>query len=186
MRQGKGNGWSFPPAVRRQIERDCEGKTVLHLFGGKSSFGTRLDVDPATTPNVIGDAWLPPFGPQSFDVVVLDPPYVSMNAQMKTALFRAAGWIARERVIWFATQWQAASGGLRAERAWLVRVGDSCLVRCLQYFTIAERPGPVSSFKRGPARKYNRWLAQPEGLPLGDAPTARRKDEARPLLQEAL
>jgi hypothetical protein len=158
-RVGNGNGWSFPPRVRRHLLASVGQDTVLHLFGGQSTFGIRLDIDPIVRPDVIGDAWLPPFARESFDVVILDPPYSTMNAQVKTALFRAAGWIARKRVIWFATQWQAASGGLRAERAWLVRVGDSCQVRCLQYFTIAERPGPVKYFKRGPAMKYNRWMA---------------------------
>ncbi len=84
---------------------------------------------------------------------------MTINAQEKTALFRAAAHIARKRVIWFATQWQAASGGLSTERAWLVRVGDSCQVRCLQYFRIKRRLGPVKHFTRGPAMKYNRWLA---------------------------
>lgn len=169
-RKGNGNGWSFPPAVRRRLLADTAGLSVLHLFGGKSTFGTRVDVDPIVRPDVIADAWLPPFRKESFDVVVLDPPYVMMNAQVKTDLFKAAGYIARVRVIWFATQWQAASGGLRAERAWLVRVGDSCQVRCLQYFTIADRPGPSIHFKRGPAMKYNRWLAGCMPLPFGAGP----------------
>lgn len=162
----KVNGWSFPAAVRRQLERDCAGKRVLHLFGGLSTFGMRLDVDPATKPDVIGDAWLPPFARDSFDVVILDPPYVRFNAQVRCALFRAAGWIARERVIWFHTIWASQAYGLKCERAWLVRVGDSCHVRCLQYFQVYAKPGPVKYFKRGPAIKYNRWLAQPGGLPL--------------------
>lgn len=164
-RAGSGNGWCFPPGVRRRIVSDCEGQSVLHLFGGASTFGTRLDIDPITRPDVIGDAWLPPFGRESFDVVVLDPPYVRFNAQIKTAMFRAAGWIARRRVIWFATEWVAATGGLRIERGWLVRVGDNCHVRCLQYFAVAERPGPVNHFVRGPAMKYNKWLAGQLDLP---------------------
>lgn len=158
-RKGSGNGWSFPPRVRRHLLADHQGMSVLHLFGGLATFGTRLDIDPIVRPDAIGDAWLPPFARESFDVVILDPPYYMLNAQVKTALFRAAGWIARKRVVWFATQWQAATGGLRAERSWLVRVGDSCQVRCLQYFTIHDRPGPVKYFKRGPAMKYNRWMA---------------------------
>lgn len=172
-RAGAGNLWSFPPRVARRIQEDCRGLSVVHFFGGRSKFGTRMDIDPIVRPDVIGDAWLPPFARDSFDVVVLDPPYTepysSMNAQVKTALYRAAGWVARRRVIWFAPQWQAAAGGLSAERGWLVRCGDSCQVRCLQYFTIKSKPGPVPHFKRGPAIKYNRWLAQPEALPLAMA-----------------
>jgi hypothetical protein len=168
----RNNGWSFPAAVRRRLEADCAGKRVLHLFGGRATFGLRLDVDPATNPDVIGDAWLPPFRGDSFDVVILDPPYASasmrfhLNAQQKNALFRAAGWIARERVIWFSTLWISASMGLKTEASWLVRVGDNSYVRCLQYFRVVDKPGPVKRFERGPAMKYNRWLRQPECLPL--------------------
>ena len=75
-----------------QLHADAQG-----IRGGalRSTFGVRLDVDPATNPDVIGDAWLPPFAKDSFDVVILDPPYVRFNAQVKCALFRAAGWVAR-------------------------------------------------------------------------------------------
>lgn len=139
---------------------------MLQLFGGQSRFGVRMDIDPTTAPAVIADAWLPPFAKDSFDVVILDPPYIHLNAQMKTGLFRAAAWIAKERVVWFSTVWMAASGGLSAEAAWLVRVGDSCAARVLQYFRVTKKLGPVTRFDRGPAMKYNRWLAQPQSLPL--------------------
>jgi hypothetical protein len=173
VRQGCGgarhhgaNGWVFPPAVRRHLIRETQGKSVLHLFGGRATFGTRIDIDPIVRPDVIADAWLPPFREQSFDVVILDPPYISLTAAAKQALFRAAGYIARERVIWFSTEWHGATGGLRAEKGWLVRVGDSCAVRCLQFFTVAERPGPVKYFKAGPAVRYNGWLAGQQPLAL--------------------
>jgi hypothetical protein len=161
----RGLGWQFPPAVKRRLQEDFQSKSILHLFGGRSTFGTRLDMDPVVKPDVIGDAWLPPFARESFDVVILDPPYFHMNLQMKNALFRAAGWIAREHVVWFHTLWSSASQGLKADRAFLVRVGDTCACRCLQYYRVVERPGPVKNFNRGPAMKYNRWLAQPEVLP---------------------
>jgi hypothetical protein len=155
----------FPRAVEARLIEDCRDLTVLQLFGGRSSFGTRLDLDPFVRPDVIGDAWLPPFGQDSFDVVIIDPPYVTLNAQLKHALFSAANFIARKRVIWFSTIWMAASSGLSPERAYLVRVGDSCNVRCLQYFSIRKKMQPVARFKRGPAMKYNRWLAGQQPLP---------------------
>jgi hypothetical protein len=161
-------GWMFPPAVEKHLLRDCAGQTVLQLFGGHSRFGTRLDIDPSVHPDAIGDAWLPPFGQDSFDVVIIDPPYVTLNAQLKHALFAAANNIARTRVIWFSTIWVAASSGLSAEAAWLVRVGDSCNVRCLQYFRIREKLQPVARFKRGPSMKYNRWLVNPHGFAFKD------------------
>jgi len=168
-----GNGWKFPPPVRKRLLEDCQGLDVLHLFGGKADFGTRLDIDPIVRPDVIGDAWLPPFARDSFDVVIMDPPYIHFSASMKSALFRAATWIARRRVIWFSTLWVGNSIGtaLIPESSWLVRVGDLCYVRCLQYFAVdneRKRP-PVDGFKGGPAVRYNRWLAQPEGLPLMEA-----------------
>lgn len=163
-------GWVFPSAVEKHLIHDCEGQSVLQLFGGRSSFGTRLDIDPLVCPDVLGDAWVPPFAKDSFDVVIIDPPYFHMNSQMKSGLFRAAAWIARRRVIWFSTVWMAASDGLTTEAAWLVRVGDSCAARVLQYFRIREKIGPLKHYKRGPAMKYNRWLAQPGGLALQDMP----------------
>ncbi len=164
----RNNGWRFPPNVARRLQTDHAGKSILHLFGGEAAFGTRLDVDPVVRPDVIGDAWLPPFAKDSFDVVILDPPYVRFNTQVKCALFRAAGWIARERVVWFHTIWASQAYGLKTERTWLVRCGDGCYVRALQYFRVDSKPGPVKYFKRGPAMKYNRWLAQPNSLGLQD------------------
>lgn len=159
-------GWVFPLAVERHLVASCAGLTTLYLLGGRSSWGVRLDIDPSVCPDVVGDAWVPPFGRDSFDVVVLDPPYFHLNAQLKSGLFRAAAWIARKRVIWFSTVWMAASDGLSTEAAWLVRVGDSCQIRCLQYFRIREKLGPVRHFKRGPAIRYNRWLQNPHGFPF--------------------
>jgi len=171
-RQHRRNGWKYPPAVAKQLRADFAGKRILQLFGGRSEFGLRLDIDPIVRPDVIGDAWLPPFGRDSFDVVIMDPPYLHINAQEKTALFRAAGWIARERIVWFSTVWQAATGGVALEKSWLVRVGDSCHVRCLQYFKVIAKPGPVLHFTRGRAMKYNRWIAQPAMLPFSQSPEA--------------
>jgi hypothetical protein len=159
-RQGRSNGWSFPPKVDRLLRELTADKRVVHLFGGLSRFGVRLDIDRATRPNVIGDAWLPPFGRDAFDVTILDPPYIGINQQMKLALLRGAAWIARERVIWFHTQWIASDSSLRLERAWLVRVGDSCAVRCIQVFTTSpDKQRPRLHFTRGPAMRYNRWLS---------------------------
>ena len=171
QRQGASNRWSFPPAVERLLRAEFAGKRVVHLFGGRSRFGLRLDIDPVTRPHVYGDAWLPPFVRDAFDVVILDPPYMGINQQMKSALLRSAAWIAREHVVWFHTQWIAAGGKwCQLDRAWLVRVGDSCAVRCLQVFrTSAEKTAPRHVFTRGPAIRYNRWLAGEQRLPF-DAP----------------
>jgi hypothetical protein len=132
-----------------------------------SRWGTTLDIDPRIKPDVIGDAWLPPFASGSFDVVILDPPYVHINAQMKNALLRQAAYTAREHVVWFSNIWIAGSYGLKLDQSFLVRVGDHCLVRALQFFRVTKRLEPAKRFERGPAIKYNRWLIQKEGLPFG-------------------
>jgi len=146
------------------------GKRVCHLFGGRARFGTRIDIDPIVRPDVIADAWLPPFRQDAFDVVILDPPYVSINQQMKQQLLRGAAFIAKERVIWFHTMWIANGGSdrLRLDRSWLVRVGDSCAVRCLQVFRVQPGGKRMSRpfFTRGPAIRYNRWLGGQLGLPI--------------------
>lgn len=174
-RRGRSNGWSFPPKVDRLLRELTAGRRVGHLFGGMAKFGTRLDIDPSTRPHVIGDAWLPPFCRDAFDVVILDPPYVSINQQMKQQLLRAAAWCARESVIWFHTMWIAGDGACRPDRAWLVRVGDSCAVRCIQVFTTsARKTQPQNYFTRGPAIRYNRWLSGQLRLEL-----PRERDDAR-------
>jgi len=160
--------------------------TVLHLFGGLASFGTRLDIDPSTKPDFVGDAWLPPFGRDEFDVVVLDPPYFRLNQQEKNQLLSNAAWIARNRVVWFHTIWIASDTRLNSERAWLVRVGNTCYVRCLQYFKVNQerKREPLRYIERGPAMKYNRWLMGDQPLPFEegihpDAEAVRRALKAR-------
>lgn len=177
-RQGASNRWSFPPAVDKLLRTITQGRTVLQMFGGMSRWGTKLDIDPMTSPHVRGDAWLLPFRRDSFDVVILDPPYTGINQQMKQSLLRGAAFVAREHVIWFHTQWIAPDCGMRRERSWLVRVGDSCACRCLIVWrvTAGEKPVPTLNFTRGPALKYRRWLNGNVGLPFdaGAVKPARR------------
>jgi hypothetical protein len=170
-RRGKsgGIGWKFPRKIEKFLLEECAGASVLHPFGGRSRFGVRLDIDPIVQPDVVADAWLPPFGPNSFDVVILDPPYLRVCAEERTALFRQYVSIARRHVIWFHTMWSAVPAGCTQEKAFLVRVGDNCHTRCLQFFAVKQPKivVAVKHFKRGPAMKYNRWLANPQGLPFG-------------------
>jgi len=165
------NGWSFPPAVRELLLQECKGLTVVHLFGGRADFGVRLDIDPATKPDVLGDAYLPPFPRDSFDVVILDPPYTQVHQHEKIALLRAAAWIARRRVIWFHTVWIEGDRRIKIEKAWLVACGTQCSVRCLQFFAVHEpKLPPVRKFTRGPAIRYNRWLVGNAVLPFAQSP----------------
>jgi hypothetical protein len=144
---------------------------VLQLFGGFARWGVTLDIDQTTRPRVRGDAWMPPFAVNSFDVVIVDPPYVGLNQQMKQTLIRGAAFVAREHVYWFHTLWMAPDSGMQRERSWLIRVGDSCACRCLIEWRVVahEKPVPKLNFTRGPALKYRRWLSGQHRLPL-DSP----------------
>lgn len=169
QRQGTSNRWSYPRAVEKLLLELTAGKSVLQLFGGFSRWGVKLDIDPTTRPHVRGDAWMPPFGRDSFDVVMVDPPYMGINQQMKQTLLRGAAFLAREHVYWFHTQWVAPDTGMRRERSWLIRVGDSCACRCLiQWRVYGAKPLPSHHFTRGPALKYRRWLAGGQSLPFGE------------------
>src|SRR5438034_1192342 len=132
----KGPGWSFPAKVEKLLRALTAGKSVLQQFGGRSRFGLKIDIDPTTHPHVIADAWLLPFRRDSFDVAILDPPYFHLNANEKGQLLRQAAFVAREHVIWFHTNWIYSARSLPMERAWLVRVGDNCAVRCIQVFRV--------------------------------------------------
>jgi hypothetical protein len=168
----RGPGWSFPPQVDKFLREQFDGKSVLHLFGGRASFGTRLDVDASTRPDVIGDAWVAPFAKNSFDVVILDPPYppyLQMNSNVAIPLLQTATWISRELVVWFHPLWISGYTFLRLRHSYFVRVADYAEIRCLQFLkpVAPKKFGPPTRFTKGPAVKYNRWLLGNRLLPFG-------------------
>jgi hypothetical protein len=164
---GGSNGWSFPVPIARKLQRELEGLSVLHLFGGKSLFGTRIDTDPITSPDVIADAWLPPFAKDSFDAVVLDPPYVAFGRHCRYSLGINAAWIAKKYVIWVSSFAATSIPGCSIDRWWTVIVGNDCGIRQLAFFSPrVDKREPERVFTRGPAMRYNRWLAQPNPLPF--------------------
>ena len=178
-RGSQSNGWSFPARVRKFFKERYAGKRVLHLFGGRADFGIRVDIDAIVRPDVIADAWMPPFRRDSFDVVILDPPYRHINQQMKHQLLRTAAELAIEEVAWFHTMWIAGDASVKPIAAYLVRVGDSCACRCIQIFKVSATKAPHRPhFTRGPAMKYNRWIHQPQGLPFGPNPPAEAEASA--------
>jgi SAM-dependent methyltransferase len=54
---------------------------VLQPFGGMAEIGTRCDINPEVGPDVLCDAHEPPFEDESFDCVLLDPPYSDQEAE---------------------------------------------------------------------------------------------------------
>ena len=73
---------SMPLHAEIKILREigCDPKSdpelkILHPFGGRAEYGVRCDLNPDVDPHLICDAHNLPFGGETFDVVVLDPPY---------------------------------------------------------------------------------------------------------------
>lgn len=54
---------------------------ILQPFGGRATYGVRCDLDPTLEPDVVCDAHKLPFDDESFDLVLLDPPYSDEEAQ---------------------------------------------------------------------------------------------------------
>ena len=53
---------------------------ILHPFGGRAQLGVRVDLDPTLEPDVVADAHDLPFDDETFDCVILDPPYSDEEA----------------------------------------------------------------------------------------------------------
>ena len=74
------------PQLRLWTERWCKGK-VLNLFSGKTRLSVdefRVDIDPETKPDHLGDAYeFVRDTKMKFDTVILDPPYNVRKAREK-------------------------------------------------------------------------------------------------------
>lgn len=54
---------------------------ILHPFGGRAEIGTRVDLNETLEPDLVADAHALPLEDESFDLVVLDPPYSDEEAR---------------------------------------------------------------------------------------------------------
>lgn len=79
---------SFPLYFEQKLLRELgltKDADILQPFGGMAEIGTRMDIQESITlsdgriiplhPDVLGDAHHLPFADDSFDLVLLDPPY---------------------------------------------------------------------------------------------------------------
>lgn len=75
------------PKLKEWVERHCQGRT-LNLFAGTTRLNInefRVDLDPTVNPDYCGDAFefVRTCRPNSFDTVLLDPPYNLRKAREK-------------------------------------------------------------------------------------------------------
>jgi len=68
-------GGVYPLHFEPKIKKFVGTRNYLHVFGGASSTGLRVDLRPELKPDVVADAHYLPFRENCFDAVVLDPPY---------------------------------------------------------------------------------------------------------------
>jgi hypothetical protein len=135
--------WAFPREVERLLidETVALGKRTLQLYGGLARFGLRLDMDPVTSPSVLGNALFPPFRCKSFDVVIVDPPYGPLNGFAGTQIVGPAACLARERIWWLHTCWPGCEGFLRLIRWWTVcPCSKGSPLRILAEFEVTRHP----------------------------------------------
>jgi len=72
----------FEIKLLRLLEIDPTKHKVLHPFGGKVEFGERCDINPDVQPDYVCDAHSLPFADETYDLVVLDPPYSEEYAEL--------------------------------------------------------------------------------------------------------
>jgi len=77
---------SFPLHFEKKLlgllDIDPAKHKILHPFGGKAEYGLRVDINPEVNPDYVGDAHdLSMFLDNTFDLVVLDPPYSEAYAE---------------------------------------------------------------------------------------------------------
>lgn len=169
----KADGWRFPRKIEKALKALTNAST-LHFFGGKASWGRRLDIDASLHPDILGDAFLAPLGRDTFDFVVIDPPYDELRNDARLQLFEHAAWIARRKVFWWHTFWCNGGSPLVFERGWLVRLAGNSRVRALQQFRPREpKKKPRVIVQKTPKRKYNGWRFPSLELPFPPAETHR-------------
>lgn len=139
--------WSFPTEVSDLLQRETAGRSVLQLFGGIAEWGIRLDADASVRPHVIGNALYPPFRCESFDTVIVDPPYKSIFNMPSVCLMPAAC-LARHTVWWFHTHFQTYTNGLHPKRWWSVLPSRRGPLRVLMEFDRVRHPNQCVNSNR--------------------------------------
>ena len=80
--KGSGLYGSYPPNyLKRIMSLFPDAKRILHLFSGSLQKGNYIRFDINKPSDIIGDAHKLPFKPNSFDLILADPPYSLEDAK---------------------------------------------------------------------------------------------------------
>ncbi len=133
--------WAYPREISELLKRETAGFRVLQLFGGQADWGITIDLDRTLRPSVVGNALFPPFACETFDAVLIDPPYTRASNGVASMLICVAACLARSRVWWFATS-AIGTGyhGLRLLRWWAVLPSEHGQLRVLAEFERRRHP----------------------------------------------
>lgn len=154
--------WSFPKEIERIIMDETSDGSVIHLYGGRAQFGTRLDMDLKSNPHVLGNALYPPFKCKSFDYAVIDPPYADLKAGIAYPIMMPAACLARKKVFWLHTHWGIRHGlGLRLNRWWLGSPASTgSPIRILAEYNVVGHPKACSGYPRQGRKRFNEMMGK--------------------------
>ena len=71
--------WSWNRDIDDLFAKKFEGYTILNFPCGMSKIGFRADMDPKVKPDIFMDLMNHDFKPNSFEVVICDPPFQYFN-----------------------------------------------------------------------------------------------------------
>ena len=71
--------WSWNKDIDFLLLKKFKDKTILNFPCGRSKIGTRADIDPSVNPDITADLFNFDFKPNTFDVVICDPPFKYYN-----------------------------------------------------------------------------------------------------------
>jgi hypothetical protein len=123
-------------------------RTLLQPFGGRAELGFRCDLNADLSPDQICDAHELPFGDDTFEAVLLDPPYSDDESRdlygtpklRRSVYTREAVRVARRHVVTYHVRLQPRPRGTYLERVIVVLLRSGHTARIVQIYRKANVP----------------------------------------------
>lgn len=147
----------YPPTFLKRalaLWPDVPERRILHVCAGSVQHGIRVDLNPKFRPSVLANAERLPFLDGSFDVVLYDPPYDQVNAEIYGVAPKPPRWphTMKEmiRVLsptghigilhWYYPSYSRVKWGIKLVGLFGVCVGFCSPMRVFSIFEKVERP----------------------------------------------